>query len=135
MWQSESSWPERIKRSTETQVELRPHISFVHVIHNSDDSCLDFNKFSSWKRLLRVVATIYEFGFKLKKMVALKMKKNYDMPNRTSLLAMAENYIYRKIQYNTFKDEIACLLQETNIQKQALFLSVHRTWMKAMYSA
>lgn len=105
---NQSDWPKNKLNTSEEAKELKAHITMVHreVI---DTNLIDFCRFSTWKRLLQTVITIYKFIHNLKMKLHRSKNQPYLYPNLSKFHEMAQNFIYRKIQYEYYADEFAIL--------------------------
>ncbi|XP_053686345.1 uncharacterized protein LOC128735887 [Sabethes cyaneus] len=97
---SEEAWPKANDLMESTTEEVRPAV----MLHFAFEPVLDFNRFSTWTRLLRTVAYVLRFLSNISK----PKPKIGGSLMQTELLG-AENTIWKLVQRESYPDEIAIL--------------------------
>lgn len=103
LWLSESEWPQEKGDAGSTTTELRS--SILH--HTINEPLLDPHDFSTWKRLLRVVAYVIRFAAN----IHLKIKGQLITvgPLTQKEYCAAERFLYRQLQQQTYPEEVKLL--------------------------
>ncbi|XP_058467437.1 uncharacterized protein LOC131439240 [Malaya genurostris] len=102
----EEEWPKFPTRKSSTTAELRPSL-LLHYI--TPDAIIIVNKYSSWKRLVNVVARVYRFPANCHR--KQQGKPIVTGPLTTEELQTGECYLYRRAQIEAYPEEIAILLK------------------------
>ncbi|XP_065080890.1 uncharacterized protein LOC135703571 [Ochlerotatus camptorhynchus] len=105
LYRSESDWPKVSSKSDPTDNELRP--SFVAHLSLSDPMII-VSKFSSWKKLINVVAYVHRFVGNCRRRSTNKPAENGPL-SRDELYA-AEGFLFRLAQLEGYADEVAFFL-------------------------
>ena len=105
LWTHDDQW----MRSTfecdgETEEELRPSL---HVHYTTLDPVVNVERFSTWKRLHRVVAYVHRFSQNCQH--RRRRQSKVTGPLTRDELRTAEHYLIRQAQQDAFPDEIAIL--------------------------
>lgn len=98
-WQFELEEPE-----FETKEELRAVYAMSHFVVPIDEF-IDFNRFSNWSRLVRATAYVLRFVHNAKS----RIEQRNSGPFSSEELILAESFIYRKAQYDSFQDELVII--------------------------
>ncbi|XP_062710698.1 uncharacterized protein LOC109430659 [Aedes albopictus] len=97
---SEESWPRKANPIESTNEDIRPSVLF----HFAFVPTLDFERFSSWNRMLRAVAYALRFIFNI-----AKPAQRLRGPLSQAELLSAERTIWKLVQRESYPDEIATL--------------------------
>ncbi|XP_062714227.1 uncharacterized protein LOC134290998 [Aedes albopictus] len=108
----EEEWPRTSRGSTSTELELRPS-AMTHFV--APNPLVNVNDFSSWRRLARVVALVHRFSNNCKQK-HLK-KPTMSGPITSQEITMAEAYLFRQAQLESYPDEVALLQRSRHDQK------------------
>ncbi|XP_062713668.1 uncharacterized protein LOC134290526 [Aedes albopictus] len=101
---SESHWPRSLERSNTADLELRPSL-MAHFV--APEPIVQASDFSSWDRLIRVVAYVQRFPSNCR--LKIQKKPIIDGPLSSDEMCSAESYLFRQTQLETYSDEIALL--------------------------
>lgn len=116
----------------ETEEELRTTFILSH-LEIPVSEVIDFKRFSNWQRLVRAVAYVLRFVHNLKSEFD---QRYFDLLSSDELL-LAESFLYRKVQYDSFQEELVIIrFNETapiNKQKNFLKDSFIRTCSAYLY--
>ncbi|XP_062706189.1 uncharacterized protein LOC134287695 [Aedes albopictus] len=108
----EEHWPRTLKKASTTDLELRPS-AMVHCV--APDPIVRVNDFSSWSRLVRVVAFVYRFFYNCRRR---HMEESImSGPLSSQEMKSAEAYLHRQTQLEAYPDEIALLQLSQNEPK------------------
>ncbi|XP_065076509.1 uncharacterized protein LOC135700047 [Ochlerotatus camptorhynchus] len=107
----ETDWPRSPTRTNSVNLELRPSV-LTHFI--APEPIVSTSKFSSWKRLVKVVALVQRFpvNCRLKKL----QKPIVSGPFSDRDISSAESYLIRQAQQEAYPDEIAVLRKQQQQQ-------------------
>ncbi|XP_075158172.1 uncharacterized protein LOC142231449 [Haematobia irritans] len=119
LYMDELSWPTKLHKFKNTSEELRPHVNLMH-INVADNKIIEFERFSTWKRLTLTVVYVPKFIHKLKMKMLKSRNIEYILPELSKLHYMAENNIYQSIQRENFSEEYAILQQCGKIPKSSV---------------
>ncbi|XP_062714068.1 uncharacterized protein LOC134290870 [Aedes albopictus] len=101
---SEEDWPRSPQSSHTAELELRPSV-MSHFIAPTSVICVD--EYSCWDRIVKVVALLHRFPSNCK--LKLLKKPTIVGPVPSQELKVAESYLFRQAQQETFPDEVAHL--------------------------
>ncbi|XP_058450218.1 uncharacterized protein LOC131429837 [Malaya genurostris] len=106
LYQSDECWPVSCNNSLATELELRPSV-LVHSVAAVPAVCV--TDFSSWNRLVNVVALVRRFVKNCK----LKLKKSSIVigPLSSQEISSSAHYLIRQAQQEAYQDEITVLKQ------------------------
>ncbi|XP_062703000.1 uncharacterized protein LOC134285705 [Aedes albopictus] len=104
LYYSEENWPQTSKSTNTADLELRPSVMSHFQARNS---VINVEEYSSWDRIIKVVALLHRFASNCQ----LKIQRKPIMigPVSNSEFKVAESYLLRQAQHETFPDEIAHL--------------------------
>ncbi|XP_062533302.1 uncharacterized protein LOC134202288 [Armigeres subalbatus] len=104
LYLAEDHWPRTSKGSGTTDLELRPS-AMAHF--TASDPIVQVNDFSNWGRLVRVIAFVQRFSNNCK---LKRLKKSItSCPLSSSEINLAESYLLRQAQLESYPDEVALL--------------------------
>ena len=103
LWHQDSEWPVQPISNGITTTEMNAVVS-VHVTH---EPVLNMTKYSNWRNLLRVTATVLRFVSNIQARLHNRAPVS-GVLNQLELIK-AERCIYRQIQLEAFGEEIALL--------------------------
>lgn len=109
----EESWPKRINPG-ESHEELRPH-AIAHV--NFHDSSLNIERYSSWKKVVRVQSYVLRFIHNLKAKKERSSNKSGSLTR--SEFVKSEESLFKHAQSEYYLDEIALLERKQKIPKSS----------------
>lgn len=99
-------WPTEPFSTVSTKEELRASLLYHHVV---PDPLLQVERFSTWKRILRVTATVVRFVSNIRSKIGKTACSTG--PFSRSELQQASNILYRQAQSRVYQDEISLLLR------------------------
>ncbi|XP_055614852.1 uncharacterized protein LOC129761164 [Toxorhynchites rutilus septentrionalis] len=105
-------WPHQDLRVTETPEELRP----IHIHHQITivEQLIVFGKFSKWEHLVRAVAYVLRYLWKLRRRVKKQTAGTTNWLNQDEL-RKAESEIFKQIQQEAYGDEIITLIRNKQL--------------------
>ncbi|XP_062704642.1 uncharacterized protein LOC134286945 [Aedes albopictus] len=101
---SEEDWPRSPQSSHTAELELHPSV-MSHFIAPTSVICVD--EYSCWDRIVKVVALLHRFPSNCK--LKLLKKPTIVGPVSSQEIKVAESYLFRQAQQETFPDEVAHL--------------------------
>ncbi|XP_062698516.1 uncharacterized protein LOC134284162 [Aedes albopictus] len=137
LWRAESEWPLIPYNAFSTATELGPNLLAHFTV---PEPIVDVVEFSSWKRLLHVIAFIFRFPANCRR--RLQKLPSSTGPLATEELIQAEAYLQRLAQIDSFREEIAILQRAqdlpnkplTPLPKKALCISFLLSWIPEEFS-
>ncbi|XP_055617605.1 uncharacterized protein LOC129762983 [Toxorhynchites rutilus septentrionalis] len=113
LWQAKHAWPTEPFNTISTTEKLRAHLLYHNVVQ---EPLIQVDKFSSWHRLMRIVATVLRFVENLRYKARGKDRKIGPLTNDE--LRGASNLLYRQTQSESFPDETAILFNTDTTEKR-----------------
>ncbi|XP_062704081.1 uncharacterized protein LOC134286482 [Aedes albopictus] len=104
LYLTEDHWPRPSKIPTTTDLELRPS-AMSHFV--ASEPIIRANDFSSWSRLVRIVALVQRFSSNCK--LKRQRKSTINGPLSSQEISSAEAYLVRQAQCEIYSDEVALL--------------------------
>ncbi|XP_062702149.1 uncharacterized protein LOC134285445 [Aedes albopictus] len=115
LWEPEDLWIRpAIGCDGETEEELRPSL---HVHYTAPEPVVNVERFSTWKRLHRVVAYVHRFFKNCQ--LRHRQQSKVTGPLKMDELRRAEQYLIRQAQQDAYADEIA-ILRKLDYQSMSL---------------
>ncbi|XP_058456625.1 uncharacterized protein LOC131434022 [Malaya genurostris] len=111
LYRQPDHWPKHTAKTVDTTEELRPMHLHHHIVKQQ---LIQFERFSKWERLVRVVAYIHRFIQILRCRIGKKKLSNPEWLNQDEL-KKAETTIWRLIQHETYGDEIVVLTKNREL--------------------
>ncbi|XP_058826902.1 uncharacterized protein LOC131686906 [Topomyia yanbarensis] len=121
LYLTEKCWPNIVKSPKITDLELRPSV-LTHFVGTVP--VVQIKDFSTWNRLVKVVALVHRFANNCK----LKMQKKSIAtgPLSNTEILFATSFVIRQAQQESFPDEIA-LLRETRLKPDQFSMPIPKT--------
>ncbi|XP_062698793.1 uncharacterized protein LOC109420058 [Aedes albopictus] len=103
LWEPKPKWPITPKSLGSTELELRAYIQH----HAVEESVINMHNFSRWGRLVRHIAFVKRFPSNIRR--KLTGERRLTGPLIRDELKQAEKYIFRKVQSESFAEEVHIL--------------------------